>query len=125
MCRAWIDDILKEYSNHPKIIGILDNMGSDELLALHSLGDCYISLTKSEGFGLTIFDAYNYGKKIIATGYSGHLDFLGTSHEGLVHYKLGPVKGMLSFSPNYTEDQMWAYPSLEHAIELMKKGTNV
>ena len=124
-CEEILMTEIEKYPSHPEIIYLLEPLSSNEMLGLHSIGDCYVSLTKAEGFGLTIFDAYNYGKKIIATGYSGHLDFLGTSHEGLVHYKLGPVKGMLSFSPNYTEDQMWAYPSLEHAIELMKKGTNV
>ena len=95
------------------------------MLALHSIGDCYVSLTKAEGFGLTIFDAFNYGKNIIATGYSGHLDFLGGNHPGLVRYKIGPVKGMKTFSSNYTDEQSWAYPDLDHAIDLMRKAVNI
>ena len=96
-------------------------MSSDEILALHSLGDCYISLTKSEGFGLTIFDAFNYNNEIICTGYGGHLDFLGFDYNGLVKYKMGKVEGMESFSNIYTDESEWAIPNLNHASELMKK----
>lgn len=121
-CHELIDETLKRYSRHPQIVCLTDSMTSKEILALHSLGDCYLGLTKSEGFGLTIFDAFNYGKKVIATGYSGHIDFLGKNYPGLVKYKLGPVTGMASFSSNYTEDQIWAYPDLDHAIDLVRNA---
>lgn len=120
-CKQMVNDVVKKYSNHPKIIGLFDNMTNDELTAIHSLGDCYISLTKSEAFGLTIFDAFNYHKDVIATGYSGQHDFLGENHPGLVKYKLGPIKEtMTEFSAYYNKGQEWAYPDLEHAKELMK-----
>lgn len=124
-CEEMLEEELKKYANHAPIVCLIDNMSSLEILGLHSIGDCYLGLTKSEGFGLTIFDAFNYGKKIIATGYSGHVDFLGKSHPGLVWYKLGPVKGMTGFSSYYTEEQLWAYPDLDHAIDLMRKTANV
>jgi glycosyltransferase involved in cell wall biosynthesis len=124
-CEEMINEVLKYYPNHPPIVCLLENMRNKEMLALHSIGDCYISLTKSEGFGLTIFDAYNYNKKIICTGYGGHIDFLGNKYPGLVRYKIGPVTGMTSFSSNYTEEQSWAYPDIDHAIELMRKQINL
>jgi len=123
-CEDMISTELKKYPSHPPIICLFNNMSSREMLAIHSIGDCYVSLTKSEGFGLTIFDAFNYKKEIIATGYGGHIDFLGISYPGLVRYKLGPVTGMSSFSSNYTEEQSWAYPDLGHAVELMRKKIN-
>jgi glycosyltransferase involved in cell wall biosynthesis len=99
---------------------IFENLTNQEILALHSFGDCYVSLNKGEGFGLTIFDAFNYKKKVIATGYSGQVDFLGENYSGLVKYKIDKVSGMDKFSTNYSVDQEWAYPDLEHAYELMK-----
>jgi glycosyltransferase involved in cell wall biosynthesis len=39
------------------------------------LSDCYVSLHRSEGFGLTIAEAMALGKPTIATGYSGNLEF--------------------------------------------------
>ena len=99
---------------------ILDNLSNRDILGLHSFGDCYVSLNKGEGFGLTIFDAFNYDKKVITTGYGGQVDFLGTDYVGLVKYKIDKVSRMDSFSTNYSVDQEWAYPDLEHAYELMK-----
>lgn len=119
-CLDKLDSIIKQYTNPPEIHYLIDNLSENSILALHSIGDCYISLTKSEGFGMTIFDAFKYGKEIITTGYSGHLDFLGKDYRGLVDYKLDYVKNMKNFSSNYSDDTMWAYPNLNHAAELMK-----
>lgn len=119
-CMDKINAIIKQYPNPPKIYCILDNVSESDILGIHSLGDCYISLTKSEGFGMTIFDAFNYGKQIITTGYSGHMDFLSNDYNGLVKFKLDYVRNMKTFSENYSEDTLWAYPDLDHVSELMK-----
>ena len=100
---------------------VLKNINNKELLSLHSFGDCYVSLNKGEGFGLTIFDAFKFNKKIVTTGYGGQLDFLGKEHDGLVTYQMVPVTGMNKFSKNYTDEQRWAQPDLDHAKYLMEK----
>ena len=38
--------------------------------------DCYVSLHRSEGLGLTMAEAMSFGKPVIATAYSGNLDFM-------------------------------------------------
>ena len=61
---------------------------------------------------------------VVTTGYSAPVEFLGKDYKGLVNYKLNKlnkVSGMESFSTNYSSDQEWAYPDLDHAYELMKK----
>lgn len=100
---------------------ILNNLTNREILSLHSFCDCYVSLNKGEGFGLTIFDAYHHGNMVVTTGYSAPVEFLGKDYKGLVNYKLNKVSGMESFSTNYSSDQEWAYPDLDHAYELMRK----
>jgi glycosyltransferase involved in cell wall biosynthesis len=116
--------LVSQYRNPPKIHYILNNLTEREILGLHSLGDCYVSLCKSEGFGLTIFEAFKYGKQVITTGYGGQVDFLGKNYEGLVQYKLGNIpKEMKEFSKYYTDDQQWANPILDHAKDLMISAT--
>jgi glycosyltransferase involved in cell wall biosynthesis len=117
-CIQKINSLTKKLGT--SIYLILDNLTRDEIVAIHSFGDCYVSLNKGEGFGLTIFDAYNFNKKIITTGYGGQLDYLGKNYNGLVNFKLNNVRGMSNFNNNYNEDQIWAYPDLDHAYELMK-----
>jgi len=122
-CINLLNDIASEYKNPPRIYYILNNLSEKEILGLHALGDCYVSLCKSEGFGLTIFEAYKYGKHVITTGYGGQVDFLGKDYEGLVQYKLGLVTKMKEFSKYYSDDQEWAYPVLDHARDLMMLAT--
>ena len=45
-------------------------------MGLISSCDAYISLHRSEGFGLGMAEAMNFGRIVIATDYSGSADFL-------------------------------------------------
>lgn len=121
-CRNQIQSILDKYPDHAHVVLIQENIQENQILALHSYGDCYVSLTRSEGFGLSIFDAVNYGKKIIVTGYGGHLDYLPHNYGGLVNYKLVKVNGMDNFNSNYNHNnQFWAQPNLQHFKKLIRK----
>jgi glycosyltransferase involved in cell wall biosynthesis len=121
-CRTKINNITSEYSNAPVIEYILDNITDSEISGLHAAGDCYVSLTKSEGFGLTLYDAYKYGKKIIVTGYGGHVDFLGKNYQGFVKYTLENILSEDEMYPYYTKEQKWAYPDLTHVKTLLKES---
>ena len=46
-------------TDHPPIVFVKDNLIYDELQSLHDICNCYVQLTKSEGFGLGIFEAFN------------------------------------------------------------------
>lgn len=121
--KKYCIDILSKLTDKlgKSIYLILDNLSNNEILTLHSFGDCYVSLNKGEGFGLTIFDAYNLGKKVISTGYGGQIDYLGKNYEGLVNFKINKVLGMEQFNSNYGSEQDWANPDLDHAYSLMEK----
>ena len=125
-CLSKISGILRQYPDHAKVYLLARNLSELEMLALHSIGDCYVSLTRSEAFGLTIFDALHYGKKVIVTGYSGHLDYLGLNYGGLVSYEMEDVKNMDSFTHGYYMQgkQQWANPSIDHTIALMRQVYN-
>ena len=53
--------------------------------------DCYVSLHRSEGLGLTMAEAIACGKPVIATGYSGNLEFMDEASSYLVPYDLVEV----------------------------------
>jgi hypothetical protein len=49
---------------------------------LHALGDCYVSFTHGEGWGLGAFDAATLGKPVLMTGWGGQRDYLGETWQG-------------------------------------------
>jgi glycosyltransferase involved in cell wall biosynthesis len=80
--------------------------------------DCYISLHRSEGLGLTMAEAMALGKPVIATGYSGNLDFMNEQNSYLVPFELIDVPSdWWAFTPG----AVWAEPDVDAAARLMRK----
>ena len=100
-------------------IHVIDrSLSSAEKDALMATCDCYVSLHRSEGFGLTMAEAMSIGKPVIATGYSGNLDFMTPDNSFLVEYEITRVG---PGNPIYPADGEWAEPSVEHASALMRR----
>jgi hypothetical protein len=87
--------------------------------AIHTIGDCYVSLTHGEGWGMGAFDAATLGKPVLMTGWGGQLDYLGEDYPGLIRYRMTPVSGWLPHA-SYQPNQRWATPDIGHASELMR-----
>ncbi|MEP6515483.1 glycosyltransferase [Microcoleus vaginatus] len=83
--------------------------------------DCYVSLHRCEGFGLTMAEAMFYGKPVIATGYSSNTEFMNVGNSYLVKYKLIPIEK--DCGP-YKKGNVWAEPDVEHAADLMRHVFN-
>jgi glycosyltransferase involved in cell wall biosynthesis len=79
--------------------------------------DCYVSLHRAEGFGLTIAEAMLLEKPTIATRYSGNLEFMTDSNSFLCGYNLRRVG---HGSDPYPSDARWAEPKIAEAAELMR-----
>jgi glycosyltransferase involved in cell wall biosynthesis/2-polyprenyl-3-methyl-5-hydroxy-6-metoxy-1,4-benzoquinol methylase len=86
--------------------------------ALMARADCYVSLHRSEGFGLTLAEAMILGKPVIATGYSGNLDFMGPHDAYLVDYELTEVGPGVEIYPS---EGVWADPDLDQAAAYMRR----
>lgn len=100
-------------------IKIIDQVFSpDEVLSLMHACDAYVSLHRSEGLGLTMAEAMLMGKPVIATNFSGNVDFMDESNSLLVPYELVKLGKPI---PPYDADLEWAEPSVEHAARLMRR----
>ena len=84
--------------------------------SLMQISDCYVSLHRSEGFGLTLSEAMMCGKPVIATGYSGNIDFMTEDNSFLVPYRLIEIER--DHGP-YKKGCVWADPDLNRASEFM------
>lgn len=106
-------------ANEHEDVHILDGyMSVAENDALIAACDSYVSLHRSEGFGLTPAEAMALGKPVIATGYSGNLDYMTPRNSYLVDFELMPIG--LGNAP-YPPDGQWAAPNEEHAARLMRE----
>jgi glycosyltransferase involved in cell wall biosynthesis len=80
--------------------------------------DVYLSLHRAEGFGLTMADAMAAGRAVVATGWSGNLEFMDDDTARLVRYELEPVPD--DAFPWPTGGARWARPDVDHAAELLR-----
>ncbi|MEI6102537.1 MAG: glycosyltransferase [Methanothrix sp.] len=115
-----VKKILKDYRNPARVKLIDEEISGEDILNLHARGDCYISLCRSEGWGLGAFDAASFGKPIIITGYGGQREYLPGHLAYLVDYRLVPVIDAVG-KKSYSQDQRWAEPNLTHASKLIRQ----
>ncbi|WP_341582314.1 glycosyltransferase [Marinobacter metalliresistant] len=111
----WVE--LEELiDNDPRIHLVTTELRRPEVLALYRNCDCYVSLHRSEGFGRGLAEAQLLGLPLIATGYSGNMEFCQPPTQ-CVDFSLIELGKNDYF---YGEGQHWAEPDTEQAAQLMK-----
>lgn len=89
-----------------------------EVNALISHCDIYISLHRSEGYGLTMAEAMYLGKPVIGTAYSGNIDFMNDENSYLVPYKLVELGKPY---PPYEAHNVWAEADVQVAARHLRE----
>ncbi|MCS6890145.1 MAG: glycosyltransferase [Rhodovarius sp.] len=96
----------------PRILLLHRVMSPSEVAALQAACDVLLSLHRSEGFGLWIAECMALGKPVVATAYSGNMDFMDGANSRPVPFRLVPV-GAGEYP--MAEGQVWAEPDIEAA----------
>ena len=102
---------------HPDITVMDTYLTRVETSSLMNLADCYVSLHRSEGLGLTLSEAMSHGKPVIATNYSGNIDFMNETNSYLVSWDRVAVG---ENAEGYAANASWAEPNLDEAAQLMR-----
>lgn len=91
------------------VVSVDGELSSGQMAALQVLCDAYVSAHHAEGWGLGMSEAMAYGKPVIATGYSGNMDFMDSGNSYPVPYRMAPVsEEMRRRLPLFSEDMLWA-----------------
>lgn len=112
-----LEALEREIDGAGRIRLIDEYLSRDEIHSLTALSDAYVSLHRSEGFGLTLAKAMHSGKPVVATPYSGNADFFNLNNGYPVEYRL--VELVEDAGP-YPAGGRWAEPDGEHAARQMR-----
>ena len=101
----------------PGTVIISETLSRADIYALEAACDCFVSLHRSEGFGLAVGEAMYLGKPVIATGWSAPAEYLNIENGLPVRFAL--VELAENHGP-YAKGSTWAEPDVGHAAELMR-----
>lgn len=116
------DSLVRSLAADPRLTVVEETMSYADVLSLSASCDAYVSLHRAEGLGLNIMEAMSLGKPVVATGWSGNLDYMTKANSCLIDYTLVPV---VSSHPSYApamigEGQTWAEPDVDSAARWMR-----
>lgn len=91
-----------------------------DLWSLYASVDAYISLHRAEGLGLGLMEAMAVGKPVVATAWSGNMDFTDSGNSMLIPFQLVPVTETTHGIYRPESGQQWAEPDIDAAAEALR-----
>ncbi|MBO4314235.1 MAG: glycosyltransferase, partial [Desulfovibrio sp.] len=121
--------VLKQYrkpqdlSGIPHVISIDDPLDNEEIGALHALCDAYVSAHHAEAWGLPLSEAMSFGNPVIATGYSGNMEFMNEANSFPVPWHPSPVsEAMCRTLPQlFTPAMTWADIDIPALVRTLRR----
>lgn len=110
-----LQEALKKSSNIELLTEALSDTELDRLYAAH---DIYLSLHRSEGYGLTLHEAMQRGLHVVATGWSANTEFMQGPRAHLVDYELVPLQEDAKVFG--VKGARWAEADTQHAARILQ-----
>lgn len=95
---------------------------ADQARLLHSC-DVLLSPHRAEGFGVPLAEAMALGKHVIATGWSGNLEFMDRSNSALLPYSLVPVSDRTGVYATVS-GAVWAEPNFDAGVAALRAAAS-
>jgi glycosyltransferase involved in cell wall biosynthesis len=113
--------ILENGQSVPNIYLVHGELTDKEMNSLynHSKVKAHVSFTKGEGFGRPLLEASVSGKPVIASGWSGQLDFLDKDNAVLVGGELKPIHESSVWENVLIKESTWFAPDMNQAANAM------
>eukprot|EP01027_Heterolobosea_sp_BB2_P007105 GEZU01010611.1.p1 GENE.GEZU01010611.1~~GEZU01010611.1.p1 ORF type:complete len:753 (+),score=147.23 GEZU01010611.1:110-2368(+) len=124
--RKIIDDFVKEKmpwrtQNLPKVIIIGTRMAQAEFPRLYRSADAFVLPTRGEGWGRPFMEAMAMELPVIATGWSGNMEYMNEEVNYLIDYELVPC---VNKDSDEYKGHMWAQASVPHLRKIMRHVFN-
>lgn len=108
---------LRAHAANERILFVEGTLDRDDSWAFMRSLDAYASLHRAEGFGLTCAEAMGLGLPVVATNYSGNLEFMDAQNSLLVPARV--IETDRPYGP-YPAGSRWADPDCEAAAAMMR-----
>lgn len=108
--------VVKQYrqpvdlSGLPGVVSVDRQLTDGELAALHALSGVYVSAHRAEAWGLSLSEAMCHGRPVLATGWSGNMEYMDDTCAVPLPCKLHniPQEDLELLPPFFTADMRWA-----------------
>ena len=107
----------------PRVVIVDGPLTQADVLMLLASCDAYVSLHRAEGFGLVPLEAMSLGRPVVATAWSGNLDYMTDDDSLLVPAVETPVRGTdirAYDAARMGEGQTWGEPDLDTAARHLR-----
>lgn len=98
-----------------RVLLMTDSLGREDLWSLYASADVYVSLHRSEGLGFGLMESMVVGTPVVATAWSGSMDFTDDGNSVLIPYEMVPVAGTSHRHYDTESWQQWAEPDVRAA----------
>lgn len=127
--------VIKQYrtelplSGIPGVVSLGGDIAEGRMAALHRGALAYVSAHRGEAWGLGLSEAMSHGVTVIATGWSGNMDFMDESNSVPLRFRMERVGArMAGMLPHFRPDMLWAEVDPEHLeremLRLVRRGAD-
>jgi len=119
-------DVRRSIEETPHVIVIDETLAYRDVLSLYASSDVLIALHRSEGLGLHLMEAMALGRAVVATGWSGNMEFMTNENSIPIGYELVPVSSTPGVEQSYSagfvgSDLRWAEPHVDEAAAALRR----
>jgi glycosyltransferase involved in cell wall biosynthesis len=125
--------VLKQYRQNvslddlPGVISLGSDLTDGRMAALHEGALAYVGPHRGEAWGLGLSEAMSHGVPVLATGWSGNMEFMDQRNSVPLRFALEPVgERMAGMLPHFRPQMLWAKVDEEHLrremLRLIRRG---
>lgn len=125
--------VIKQYrkavalGNLSGVVSLEGDLAEGRLAALHRGALAYVAPHRGEAWGLGLSEAMGQGVPVLATGWSGNMEFMDSANSIPLRYALEPVGDrMAGLLPHFTPGMLWARVDENHLeremLRLVRRG---
>jgi glycosyltransferase involved in cell wall biosynthesis len=107
-----------EVAGMPGVTLLSETLKRSDVYELQSACDSFVSLHRSEGFGLAVAESMYLGKPVISTDWSATAEFVNSGNGCPARCNLIALERTVG---PYEKGQIWADADVDHAAWLMKQ----